>query len=91
MDRLPSELVREHVWLTTQPLDDPPSRAQLVEMFDHVDMGDRIMFASDYPHWNFDSAERVLPASVIGDELRENILRRNADRLFGRDAGASDG
>jgi uncharacterized protein len=44
-------------------------------------MPDRILFASDYPHWDFDSprtAPRLFPAA-----LRERIMGLNGCRLYG--------
>jgi hypothetical protein len=80
--RRPSELIREHVWFTTQPFDEPERDNDLVTMLDHLDMDDRIMFASDYPHWDFDNPTRVLPAKLVGAERREKIFSANAERLF---------
>jgi uncharacterized protein len=81
LERLPSEVIREHVWLTTQPIDEPPTAADFVRMFDDMGMDDRIMFATDYPHWDFDSPERAIPSS-LGAQRRAAILRDNAHRLY---------
>jgi uncharacterized protein len=81
LERLPSEVIREHVWLTTQPIDEPPTAADFVRMFDDMGMDDRIMFATDYPHWDFDSPERAIPSS-LGEQRRAAILRDNAHRLY---------
>jgi predicted TIM-barrel fold metal-dependent hydrolase len=40
------------------------------------------MFATDYPHWDFDSPSQALPRQ-LGDELRSKILARNACTLYG--------
>jgi predicted TIM-barrel fold metal-dependent hydrolase len=45
-------------------------------------MTDRIMFASDYPHWDFDSPAMSLPRAVP-KELRARIMAGNACRLYG--------
>jgi hypothetical protein len=87
-DRRPSEIVREHFYMTTQPLDDPERPEYLARVLDEMDMDDRILFASDYPHWDFDDPNRVLPATVIGAERRRRILGANAQALFGFDARA---
>ena len=52
--RGPSEMIREHFWFTTQPIDEPDELGHLVQMLDQLGMDDRIMFSSDYPHWDFD-------------------------------------
>jgi predicted TIM-barrel fold metal-dependent hydrolase len=82
LKRPPSEVIREHVWFTTQPLDAPEKPEYLGQTLEQMDMSERIMFASDYPHWDFDDPNRVLPKS-LGDELRDQILRTNAQRLYG--------
>jgi predicted TIM-barrel fold metal-dependent hydrolase len=82
IERRPSDTIRDHVWLTTQPLDDPERPEHLAQLFDRLGMNDRILFATDYPHWDFDDPTRVLPASTVGAELRERIMSTNADGAF---------
>jgi predicted TIM-barrel fold metal-dependent hydrolase len=78
----PSAIARRHFWITTQPLDEPEKHEYLVQMLDHLDMDDRILFSSDYPHHDFDDPRRVLSASLIGAERRQKIFSDNASRLF---------
>jgi uncharacterized protein len=81
LTRPPSEYLREHLWFTTQPIEEPSNQADLATVLRHLGMDDRIMFASDYPHWDFDSphaAPRLFPASS-----REQIMGANACRLYG--------
>jgi predicted TIM-barrel fold metal-dependent hydrolase len=51
-------------------------------MVSALGMDDRLMFASDYPHWDFDSPDRVLPSSLIGPELHAKVFFQNALDLF---------
>jgi predicted TIM-barrel fold metal-dependent hydrolase len=81
LTRRPSETIREHISFTTQPFDEPEKPEFLPQLIDELGMSDRIMFASDYPHWDFDDPRRVLPKS-LGNELRSKIMRENADQLF---------
>jgi uncharacterized protein len=85
--RRPSELFREHFWFTSQPFDEPERPADIVTMLDHLDMDGHLMFASDYPHWDFDDPTRVLTAKTIGAERHERIFRHNAEALFDFDRG----
>jgi predicted TIM-barrel fold metal-dependent hydrolase len=78
LDERPSDVIRRHFWFTTQPLDEPEKDEYLPQLLDHLGMDDRILFASDYPHWDFDNPDRVLESSVVGHERREKILCRNA-------------
>ena len=82
LDRKPSELFREHFWFTTQPIEEPDDPEQLVQALEFTGMTDRIMFASDYPHWDFDSPAMTLPRSVP-KELKAKIMAANACRLYG--------
>ncbi len=44
-------------------------------------MTDRIMFSTDYPHWDFDSPDRALPTGLPAD-VRRSILHDNAAALY---------
>jgi uncharacterized protein len=74
LDRLPSEIIADHVRFTTQPLEEPPHVAhfhQLLEMFPAERM---LMFSTDYPHWDADTpdfAQRHLPESLRGRVMHE--------------------
>jgi uncharacterized protein len=77
----PSEVIREHVWLTTQPIDEPPRAADFGTLLDDLQMNDRIMFATDYPHWDFDAPDRALPSGLAPD-VRQRIMAGNARSLY---------
>ena len=61
MKRPPSEYIREQVWWTTQPMEDPERREDLFDVIKWIGW-DRLLFATDYPHWDYDEPSRVLPA-----------------------------
>ncbi len=79
--RRPSDYVREHVWLTTQPVEEPDRPEQLVQVFDRIG-ADRLLFATDYPHWDYDDPVRAFPGTLTGD-VREQIYSANARALYG--------
>jgi uncharacterized protein len=81
LERAPSEYVRDHVWFTTQPIEEPDDPEQLVQTIRHAQLEDRLLFASDYPHWDFDSPAQALP-SAMPAELRQAIRAGNAAALF---------
>ena len=84
---LPSALVRKHFWMTTQPMDQPETPRQFMEMLGHLDMDDHLMFSTDYPHYDNDSPDQAFPPLLKG-ELRQKIFRRNALELFRFDRAA---
>ena len=47
-----------------------------------------LMFASDYPHWDFDSPIAAFPK--VPQALGERIFWRNAQELYGLDDQAPD-
>jgi uncharacterized protein len=82
--RPPSEIVREHFWMTSQPMEEPPSDEDFLEFLADLDMDDRVMFSSDYPHWDFDQPDRSFPTSV-DRARRAKFMAGNAIDLYGLD------
>src|SRR6201999_2874450 len=80
--RRPSEVIRSHIAFTTQPFDEPEAPAMLGQLLDQLGMNDRIMYSSDYPHWDFDDPDRVLSGKALTPELRAKIGSENALRLI---------
>ena len=81
--RRPSEYFREHFWTTTQPIEEPDNPNDLMESYKLTGVLDHIMFSSDYPHWDFDSPAKALPAAMPA-ALRGKIMGENAARLYAR-------
>jgi predicted TIM-barrel fold metal-dependent hydrolase len=77
----PSEYIRRNVWWTSQPLDEPENKRLLADTFAWLGW-DRIMFSSDYPHWDFDDPSRVI-AFPASDEDRRNFFIDNAHDVYG--------
>jgi hypothetical protein len=81
LTRPPSEYISERVWWTTQPMEDPEKREHLFDVIDWIGW-DRLLFATDYPHWDYDDPSRVLPAGVSAGN-REAFYLNNALKLYG--------
>ncbi|MDA0350049.1 MAG: amidohydrolase family protein [Verrucomicrobia bacterium] len=79
--RLPSEYASDHVWFTSQPMEEPSDKKHLLEIFDMVNAENRLCFSSDFPHWDFDDPQRVFP-SQISPAIRRRILSENALELY---------
>jgi predicted TIM-barrel fold metal-dependent hydrolase len=81
LKRPPSAYIREHFWITTQPVEEPPQPAYFQQLLEQLDMNDRFLFATDYPHWDFDAPDQALPAN-LSPELRQAILADNARAFY---------
>ncbi|POX92113.1 amidohydrolase [Mycobacterium kansasii] len=78
--RSPSEYVREHVRFTTQPLEEVDT-VKFRQYLDMMDLGDNLMFSTDYPHWSYDSPAYAF--NRFPPDQRERIMRGNATALYG--------
>ncbi|WP_172294564.1 amidohydrolase family protein [Pseudoruegeria sp. HB172150] len=77
----PSEYVRRQVWLTTQPVEEPPRVADMKHLIRWLG-ADKLMFSSDYPHWDFDDPTRAFKIGLKPEE-KQAILRDNARAVYG--------
>jgi uncharacterized protein len=80
--RTPSAHMRDHVRIATQPLADITAGQfkQLVEMSESERM---FVFATDYPHYDSDSASAALPGT-LPEDLRQRVRYKNAFESFPR-------
>lgn len=84
--RLPSLYMREHMRLTTQPLDAPADLDQLRQILEQIESDDMLLFATDYPHHHFDAPEDAWPLALEEATLAK-ILHRNAQAWYGLGSG----
>lgn len=80
LKRPPSEYIREHFWYSTQPIDEPENPRHLAEVMDWLGW-DRILYASDYPHWDFDDPDYVFRIN-LSPEQRRMVFGDNARALY---------
>jgi predicted TIM-barrel fold metal-dependent hydrolase len=86
LERKPSEVVREHVRFTTQPLEHTDGRDDLLfEMLEAAGAPDTLCFASDYPHWDFDDPGFMLKR--LPEAWRDRVLHENAAAFYGERLG----
>ena len=76
----PSEIIRRHLYLTTQPIEEPEDPKHLQQIFEMIGAPHALLFSSDYPHWDFDNPKRIL--APLSREWKERILWRNASELY---------
>jgi predicted TIM-barrel fold metal-dependent hydrolase len=72
--------MREHVWFTTQPIEEPDDPQHLAEIMDWVGW-DRLMFSTDYPHWDFDHPAQTFKFK-LSDAHKTMLFRDNAKALY---------
>lgn len=82
LKRAPSEYIRENVWVTTQPMEEPEKRRHLTDIIDWIGW-DRLIFATDYPHWDYDDPATAFPIR-ISEEHERMLFRENARTVYGR-------
>ena len=73
----PSEYIRSNVRLTAQPIEEPDDPNHFVQVIEHMGSDEMLLFATDYPHWDFDSPTQAIPRQVP-ESLRKKIFWQNA-------------
>jgi uncharacterized protein len=81
LERLPSEYIKAHIRLTTQPVEEPESDAQFLSLLEMMDAGQTLMLSTDYPHWDFDDPLAAFRA--VPQPLRQRIFHDTAAELYG--------
>ena len=77
----PSRTMRRFFY-GTQPIEEPERRSDVVALFELFDGENQAMFASDWPHHDFDHPRHVF-ALPFSAEARRKIMGLNAARFFG--------
>lgn len=78
--RRPSEYLRQGFLVATQPMEEPEKRAHLFDLIEWIG-AERILFSTDYPHWDFDDPRGALPPR-LGDDVIRQICSGNALRTY---------
>jgi predicted TIM-barrel fold metal-dependent hydrolase len=84
LKRLPSEYMREHCWYTTQPMEITNQKA-LKSTLEMINAESQVLFASDWPHFDFDLPSTIWDLPFLTEQAKRNILGLNAARIFGLD------
>lgn len=79
--RLPSEYIRSHFWLTTQPMEEPERPRHLRDTLGWIGL-DRLLFATDYPHWDYDDPQESMKLELPPED-RKAFFVGNARMLYG--------
>ncbi len=83
LKRPPSDYIRE-MYFTSQPLE--RSNMKLTEAtFAAINADTQLLFASDWPHWDFDLPSSITNLPFLDAQAKRNILGLNAARIFSLD------
>lgn len=85
LKKSPEEYIRDQFYFGTQPIGELNDPADLIDILEVVGT-DSIVFASDYPHHDFDDLgymDRLF--NRFGDDAREKMLHGNAIEAFDLD------
>ena len=58
-----------------QPIEEPDNPAHLNEIIDWIGW-DRLMFSTDYPHWDFDDPRYAFKFNVTEAQKRDDVPRQ---------------
>jgi predicted TIM-barrel fold metal-dependent hydrolase len=80
LKRRPSEYIQD-MYFTSQPLE--RSNMDLTEAtFKAIKAETQLLFASDWPHWDFDLPSSITTLPFLDEQAKRNILGFNAAKLF---------
>jgi predicted TIM-barrel fold metal-dependent hydrolase len=81
LEERPSEYMKRQMWFATQPLEEPDDNAHFVQTMLHFGGEDRTVFASDWPHHDFDHPDALLTLP-LSPQQRRKVMGENAASLF---------
>jgi len=79
--RPPSEYMRSNLYYTTQPMEEPENPEEILLTFEQIGW-DRLLFATDYPHWDFDDPKHAFKFA-LPEGRKRMLFHDNAARLYG--------
>ena len=80
LKKKPSDYMRG-MYYASQPMEADNLRA-LACTFEMINAETQLLYASDYPHWDFDLPSRIWDLPFLSEKAKHNILGGNAARLF---------
>lgn len=81
LKKRPSEYIRD-MYFTSQPMETTDNAKMLELTFEMINAKERLMFSSDYPHWDFDLPSLIYDQPFLGEDEKRAILGGTAQRLF---------
>ncbi len=85
LKRWPHEVLRDHVWFTTQPVPQPLREQDVTDLVEHH-LADNLVFSSGCPDFDCASTDAVLPGLSAG--TRTKVFATNAHAVLRLPVGA---
>lgn len=82
LEKMPSEYVRDNMFFGTQPIVVPGNYKQYEAMLEMSHASETFVFATDWPHFSFDTPNWAFENPAIDADLRKRIFADNALELF---------
>lgn len=80
LKRRPSDYMRE-MYYSSQPME-RTDMDLLRSTFKAINAETQLLYASDWPHWDFDMPSVIFDLPFLSEQAKRNILGLNAQRLF---------
>jgi predicted TIM-barrel fold metal-dependent hydrolase len=69
------------MFYTSQPMEQ--TNMKLLEgTFEAINAESQLLYASDWPHWDFDVPAKIANLPFLSEQAKRNILGENARRVF---------
>ena len=82
LTKRPSEYIKE-MYFGIQPIEHPFDMKFMEESWRAMGGADSLMYASDYPHWDYDPPAAITDLPFLSDGEQAQILGGNAEEVFG--------
>ena len=82
LTKKPSEYIKE-MYFGVQPLEIPDELSYLRQVIEMIGGADRLLYASDYPHWDYDPPSAITDLSILSEDEKKRILSGTANEVFG--------
>jgi predicted TIM-barrel fold metal-dependent hydrolase len=69
------------MYYTSQPMERTHPKL-LAATLEAIHAETQLLFASDWPHWDFDTPGKLMSLPFLSEQAKRNILGENARRLF---------
>lgn len=81
LDKRPSEYMKEFYY-GIQPLERPEDEGELESVVDMMGGSERLLYASDYPHWDYDPPSVITDRPFLSASEKTRILSGTAQKVF---------